>query len=55
VRHADHSLGKLSKVLEDQGVLDNTLVIVTADNGTPCLRSKADIYDCGLHEPMVLM
>ncbi len=55
VRHADETLGKLLKILENQGELDNTLVIVTADNGTPVMRAKADPYDWGLRVPLAMM
>ncbi len=45
VQHADRTLGALLKLLEDRGELANTLVIVTADNGSPIPRAKANVYD----------
>jgi len=53
--HLDRALGGLLKVLEDRNELANTLLIVTSDNGTPILRSKASGYDWGLHEPLAIM
>jgi uncharacterized sulfatase len=34
--------------------LDNTIVIVTADNGMPFPRAKANGYDYGIHVPMAI-
>jgi N-sulfoglucosamine sulfohydrolase len=39
-------------LLAKAGELENTLVIVTADNGMPMLRAKATCYEYGLHVPM---
>lgn len=55
VQHADRTLGALLKLLEDRGELTNTLVIVTADNGTPIPRAKANVYDWGVHVPLAMM
>jgi uncharacterized sulfatase len=55
VRHADNTLGALLKLLEDRGELANTLVIVTADNGTPTPRAKANVYDWGVRVPLAMM
>lgn len=55
VRHADDTLGKLLKLLEERDELQNTLVIVTADNGTPIPRAKANVYDWGVHVPLAMM
>jgi uncharacterized sulfatase len=48
----DRQLGQILDMLEKSGELENTLVIVTADNGMPMLRSKATCYEYGLHVPM---
>ncbi len=55
VCHADEDLGRILKILQDHGELDNTLLMVTGDNGTQVLRSKANVYDWGLHEPLAMM
>ena len=41
-------------VLEEAGELENTLVVVTSDNGMPFPRAKATIYDFGTHMPMAV-
>jgi uncharacterized sulfatase len=55
VQHADRTLGAILKLLEEAGELENTLVIVTADNGTPVPRAKANVYDWGVHVPLAMM
>lgn len=48
----DRQLGQMLDMLDRSGELENTLVIVTADNGMPMLRAKATCYEYGLHVPM---
>jgi N-sulfoglucosamine sulfohydrolase len=55
VQHADRTLGTLLKLLEERGELANTLVIVTADNGSPIPRAKANVHDWGVHVPLAMM
>ena len=55
VCHADEDLGRVLKILEDRGELANTLLIVTADNGTQVLRSKTNLYDWGVRVPLAMM
>lgn len=55
VRYADNTLGQVLKRLEATGELDNTLLIVTADNGTPIPRAKGSVYDWGVHVPLAVM
>jgi uncharacterized sulfatase len=40
--------------LEEKGELDNTIVIVTADNGMPFPRAKANCYEYGIHVPFAV-
>ena len=53
---ADRHLGRMLAALEAIGELDNTIVIVTSDNGTSGIpQSKATPYDLGVHEPLAIM
>ena len=52
IEYFDRQLGGMLDLLENAGELDNTIVIVTADNGMPMLRAKATCYEYGLHVPM---
>lgn len=50
----DLHLQRMLKYLEEIGELENTIVIVTADNGMPFPRAKANGYDFGIHVPMAI-
>jgi N-sulfoglucosamine sulfohydrolase len=41
-------------MLEDRGELDNTLVVITGDNGLPFPRCKSNLYDGGTHVPLAM-
>ena len=50
----DQHLGRMLDQLEQLGELDNTLVIVTSDNGMPFPRAKANLYEFGIHMPLAI-
>lgn len=50
----DVHLGRMLRSLESRGLLDDTLVVVTADNGMPFPRAKANNYEHGAHVPMAV-
>ncbi|MFC2125449.1 sulfatase [Bacteroidota bacterium] len=50
----DEHLGKMIETLEDSGHLDNTVIIVTSDNGMPYPRAKANCYEYGIHMPLAI-
>ncbi len=54
VSRFDHDIGKVVAELERQGVLDETLILVMADNGRPFPRCKTRLYDSGIKTPLVL-
>lgn len=54
ISHFDNHLGKMLARLEAEGELDNTLIIMTADNGMPMPRAKGNGYDHGVHVPLVI-
>jgi hypothetical protein len=41
-------------LLEDAGQLDDTLVVLTSDNGFPYPRGKATCYDAGTRMPLAV-
>jgi len=51
VSRFDHFIGLVKDELERQGVLDNTLIVVAADNGRPFPRCKSRLYDSGIKTP----
>jgi N-sulfoglucosamine sulfohydrolase len=50
----DLHLERMLSYLEEIGELENTIVIVTADNGMPFPRAKANGYDYGIHVPFAV-
>jgi N-sulfoglucosamine sulfohydrolase len=48
----DSHLLRMIKLLEEAGELDNTLIVVTSDNGMPFPRAKANCYEYGIHGVM---
>ena len=51
----DTHLGSMIEKLEEIGELDNTIIIVTSDNGMPFPRAKVNLYDWGTHMPLAIM
>lgn len=54
VSRFDHFIGLATAELKKQGVLDNTLIVIAADNGRPFPRAKARLYDSGIKTPWVV-
>lgn len=55
VEHFDRHLGRMIADLEKRGLLENTLVIVTADHGMPFPRSKGNANVQANHVPLAMM
>jgi len=54
VEYADAYISRALELLEKQGLLENTLVIVTSDHGMPFPRVKGQIYEDGYHLPLAM-
>jgi N-sulfoglucosamine sulfohydrolase len=54
VQRWDRLVGNALSILEKAGELDNTLVVVTSDNGMPFPRAKATLYDYGTRMPLAI-
>jgi len=50
----DSHLGRMLRVLERGGELDNTLIVATSDNGMPFPRAKVNLYDWGVRMPLAI-
>lgn len=50
----DSHLQRMLDRLASTGELENTLVIVTSDNGMPFPRAKANLYEYGIHMPLAI-
>jgi uncharacterized sulfatase len=54
IRRFDRDLGRIIERIEKAGQLENTLVVVTSDNGMPFPRAKATVYDSGTRMPLAI-
>jgi|TARA_B110000438_G_scaffold209258_1_gene201124 N-sulfoglucosamine sulfohydrolase len=54
IEHFDSHLSKMIDLLEELGELDNTLIVVTSDNGMAFPRAKANCYEYGIHVPLAI-
>jgi N-sulfoglucosamine sulfohydrolase len=54
VARLDDGVGRVLKVLEEAGKLDDTLVIFVSDNGIPFPGGKTTLYDSGIHLPLIV-
>ena len=53
IAQCDKVMGQLLEHLEEDGLVDNTIVVLWSDHG-PMPRGKRHIYDSGIHSPMVV-
>ncbi len=54
IAEMDRQVGAVLKQLEDDGLLENTIVFFYGDHGGPLPREKRLIYDSGLNTPMII-
>ncbi len=54
IEHFDAQLGQMLRILDEMGELDDTIVVVTSDNGMPWSRAKANVYEYGVHMPLAI-
>lgn len=54
ITRLDYFVGTVENELERQGIAENTIIIVTSDNGRPFPRSKTRVYDSGMKTPLLI-
>ncbi|MBN2291783.1 MAG: sulfatase [Pirellulales bacterium] len=54
VQRFDRESGELLELLRREDKLENTIVVMTGDNGIPFPRAKTNLYDGGTHEPLAI-
>ena len=54
IKWTDQHLEKIINLLESRGQLENTLIIVTSDNGMAFPGAKATLYEYGIHIPLAI-
>lgn len=54
VEHFDSMVARAIATLEQRGLLENTIIVVTSDHGMPFPRAKASLYDLGSQVPLAI-
>ncbi len=54
VQRWDSDVSKAIALLEQKGLLDNTIVVMTGDHGMPFPRCKGNLYDWGTRVPLAI-
>jgi len=54
VEHFDSMVARAIAMLEQRGLLENTIIVVTSDHGMPFPRAKASLYDLGSRVPLAI-
>jgi len=54
IHRADFSIGEVVKTLEKKKLLENTVIIVMSDNGSPFWKAKKFLTDPGLKTPFIV-
>lgn len=54
IQRFDQQIGEMLELIGEAGQLDNTLVVITSDNGMPFPRAKANLYDYGARMPLAI-
>lgn len=54
IAEMDRQVGAVLQQLEDDGLLENTIIFFYGDHGGPLPREKRLIYDSGLNTPMIV-
>ena len=48
------SIANVVRTLEEHGAMENTIIVVSGDNGMPFPRCKATLYDQGTRVPLAI-
>ena len=55
IENFDQNVARTLDVLEKSGEMDNTLIIITSDNGMPFPYAKGNLYPLATHMPLAMM
>jgi len=55
VERFDSETGQMMAILEERGLMQDTLIVMSSDHGMPFPRAKGDTYMAGNHVPLSIM
>ncbi len=55
IEYFDQHLDKMINLLEERGELENTIIVITSDNGMPFPKAKGNAYLYSHHLPLAIM
>jgi arylsulfatase A-like enzyme len=50
----DEMIGEVTKILQERGLLENTIILFMGDNGASQLRGKGTLYQFGINVPLLV-
>ncbi|MGH8497670.1 MAG: sulfatase family protein [Methylococcales bacterium] len=54
IEYFDNDLGQIIQLLKDHNLFENTIIVVTSDNGFEFSRGKPTIYEFGVRVPLAI-
>jgi N-sulfoglucosamine sulfohydrolase len=54
IERIDREVGQMIAKLKEKGLYENTIIVVTGDNGMPFPHAKANLYDYGTRVPLLI-
>jgi arylsulfatase A-like enzyme len=54
IRKVDRAIGTILKAIDDNGLVENTITIFTADHGIPFPKAKCSLYDPGIEVAFII-
>ncbi len=54
ISNQDREIGRVLNALDENGLAENTIVVLSSDNGPPYAKAKMTLYDWGVHAPLIL-
>ena len=54
VSNQDRRIGTVLNALDDNGLAESTIVVLSSDNGPPYARAKMTLYDWGVHTLLIM-
>lgn len=54
IEYFDHDLGQIIQVLKNHNLFENTIIVVTSDNGFDFSRGKPTVYEFGVRIPLAI-